>query len=101
MFKGENDQHTQLAVMPNSVRTLVNTQTGRQFRLQGKGMPQMRGRGEGDMYVQAMVETPVNLSKSQKELLQQFESSLGEGGTSPESESFFKKAKDIWNDITD
>ena len=84
-----------------TVTLTEGTQTGRQFRLQGKGMPQMRGRGEGDMYVQAMVETPVNLSKIQKELLQQFESSLGEGGTSPESESFFKKAKDIWNDITD
>jgi len=84
-----------------TVNLTEGTQTGRQFRLQGKGMPQMRGRGEGDMYVQAMVETPVNLSKSQKELLQQFQASLGEGGTSPESESFFKKAKDIWNDITD
>ncbi|MDE0941600.1 MAG: molecular chaperone DnaJ [Alphaproteobacteria bacterium] len=77
------------------------TQTGRQFRLRGKGMPHMRGRGQGDMVVQTMVETPVNLSKEQRELLEQFEDSLGDGGTSPESEGFFKKAKELWNDITD
>jgi molecular chaperone DnaJ len=77
------------------------TQTGRQFRLRGKGMPHMRGRGQGDMYVQTMVETPVNLSNEQKELLAQFQASLGDGGTSPESEGFFKKAKELWNDITD
>ncbi|MCS5606527.1 MAG: molecular chaperone DnaJ [Alphaproteobacteria bacterium] len=77
------------------------TQTGQQYRLRGKGMPQMRGRGQGDMYVQTMVETPVNLSKKQKELLGQFQASIGDGGTSPESESFFKKAKELWDDITD
>ncbi len=84
-----------------SVSLPEGTQTGRQFRLRGKGMPNMRGRGQGDMYVQAMVETPVNLSKKQKELLQNFQESLGSGGTSPESEGFFQKAKELWNDITD
>ncbi len=77
------------------------TQTGRQFRLRGKGMPHMRGRGQGDMYVQTMVETPVNLSKEQRDLLAQFQASLGDGGTSPESEGFFKKAKELWDEITD
>ena len=77
------------------------TQTGRQFRLRGKGMPHMRGRGQGDMYVQTMVETPVNLSKEQRDLLAQFQASLGDGGTSPESEGFFKKAKELWDDITE
>ncbi len=77
------------------------TQTGRQFRLRGKGMPHMRGRGQGDMYVQTMVETPVNLSKEQRGLLAQFQASLGDGGTSPESEGFFKKAKELWDEITD
>jgi len=48
-----------------------------------------------------MVETPVNLSKAQADLLRQFEASLGDGGTSPESEGFFEKAKELWNDITD
>jgi molecular chaperone DnaJ len=84
-----------------SVSLPEGTQTGRQFRLRGKGMPHMRGRGQGDMYVQTMVETPVNLSKEQRELLAQFEASLADGGTSPESEGFFKKAKELWNEITD
>jgi len=84
-----------------SVSLPEGTQTGRQFRLRGKGMPHMRGRGQGDMYVQTMVETPVNLSHEQRELLAQFQASLGGGGTSPESEGFFKKAKELWNDITD
>ncbi|MFP6771251.1 MAG: molecular chaperone DnaJ [Alphaproteobacteria bacterium] len=83
-----------------SVSLPEGTQTGRQFRLRGKGMPHMRGRGQGDMYVQTMVETPVNLSGEQRELLAQFQASLG-GGTSPESEGFFKKAKELWNDISD
>ena len=64
-------------------------------------MPQMRGRGQGDMYVQTMVETPVNLSKNQKELLEQFQASIGGGVISPESEGFFKKAKELWGAITD
>jgi molecular chaperone DnaJ len=84
-----------------SVSLPEGTQTGRQFRLRGKGMPHMRGRGQGDMYVQTMVETPVNLSQEQRELLARFQASLGGGGTSPESEGFFKKAKELWNDITD
>ncbi len=84
-----------------SVSLPEGTQTGRQFRLRGKGMPHMRARGQGDMYVQAMVETPVNLSKEQKALLQQFQDSLGDGGTSPESEGFFKRAKELWDDITE
>ena len=84
-----------------SVSLPEGTQTGRQFRLRGKGMPHMRGRGQGDMYVQTMVETPVNLSQEQRELLARFQASLGGGGTSPESEGFFKKAKELWSDITD
>ena len=76
------------------------TQTGRQFRLKGKGMPVMRGAGVGDLYINAMVETPMNLTKRQKELLQEFEAA---GGTnnSPESEGFFSKVKEVWDDLTE
>ena len=76
------------------------TQTGRQFRLKGKGMPVMRGAGVGDLYINAMVETPMNLTKRQKELLQEFEAA---GGTnnSPESEGFFSKVKEFWDDLTE
>jgi molecular chaperone DnaJ len=76
----------------------AGTQNGKQFRLKGKGMPAMRGAGQGDMYIQAEVETPVNLNKRQKELLKEFH---GEGGanTSPRSEGFFTKVKELWDDL--
>lgn len=70
------------------------TATGHQFRLRGKGMSSMRS-GRGDMYIQVDVETPVNLTKQQKELLKQFETAGG-SGTNPASEGFFKKAKEFW-----
>jgi len=77
------------------------TQSGHQFRLRGKGMPALRGSGYGDMYIQVSVETPVNLSKKQKELLKQFDQTGGTRTTSPESEGFFKKMKELWEDLKD
>ena len=70
------------------------TQSGHQFRLRSKGMSALRG-NRGDMYIQVLVETPVNLNKKQKELLKEFDKSGN--NTSPESEGFFKKVKDFWN----
>ncbi len=86
-------------------RTRINmpagTQTGRQFRLRGKGMPVLRGHGQGDMYIQTVVETPVNLSKSQQELLGKF-AEAGKGAkNSPQSEGFFARVKDLWEDLTE
>ena len=75
-------------------------QTGRQFRLRTKGMPVLRSSGHGDMYIQAMVETPVNLTKKQKELLDEFHQA-GSAKTSPESEGFFSKVKELWEDLRD
>ncbi len=72
------------------------TQSGHQFRLKSKGMTSMRGHGRGDMYIQVSVETPVNLNKKQKDLLKEFEKSGGH--ISPESEGFFKKAKEFFSD---
>lgn len=72
------------------------TQSGHQFRLRAKGMSSMRG-GRGDMYIQVNVETPVNLSKKQKDLLKDFEKSGGH--ISPESEGFFSKVKEFWADF--
>ncbi len=77
------------------------TQGGKQFRLRGKGMPHLRGNGQGDQYIQVMVETPVSLTKKQKELLREFEKSGDNAKTSPESEGFFNKVKELWNDFTD
>ena len=77
------------------------TQSGRQFRLRGKGMPALRGSGFGDMYIEVMVETPVNLSKKQKELLKQFDKVSGSRSTSPEADGFFSKVREIWEDLRD
>ena len=72
------------------------TQSGRQFRLRGKGMPVLRGGGmSGDLYVELVVETPVKLSKKQKEMLRAFESE-STPGSQPESEGFFAKLKEFW-----
>ena len=77
------------------------TQSETQFRLRGKGMSILRQKNRGDMYVEANVEIPVNLSTKQKEILMQFEK---EGGTSkkhsPKSQGFFSKLKEVWEDLT-
>ncbi len=73
------------------------TQSGRQFRLRGKGMPVLRGGGMvGDLYVEIMVETPVKLTRKQKELLRAFEKE-SEEGSQPESEGFFARVKEFWS----
>lgn len=77
----------------------AGTQTGRQFRLRGRGMSIMRTATRGDMYIHASVETPVNLSKRQKELLREFSKSSDGKTNSPESEGFFSKVKDFWVDL--
>ncbi len=71
------------------------TQTGKQFRLRGKGMPVLRSSQKGDMYIQTTVETPVNLSRKQRELLQEFETQARDN--SPQSAGFFAKAKAFWD----
>ena len=76
------------------------TQTGHQFRLKGKGMSVLRSNVKGDMYIEVAVETPVNLSKKQKEMLREFDKNA-EKETSPESEGFFKKVKEFWEDLKD
>ena len=75
-----------------------STQTGHRFRLRGKGMSELHGHARGDMFCEIVVETPVNLSKRQKELLQEFERA-GDGSTQPESEGFFAKVKEIWEEL--
>jgi molecular chaperone DnaJ len=87
-------------------RTRVNvpagTQTGQQFRLKSKGMTVLRSNARGDMYVHAVVETPVNLTREQQDLLRKFESAGGAGARhSPESEGFFSRVKEFWDDLTD
>jgi len=71
------------------------TQPGRQFRLRGKGMPVLRSAQRGDLYVELAVETPVKLTKRQKELLREFEAE-GEAGSQPEAEGFLNRIKEFW-----
>ena len=68
------------------------TQSGRRFRLPGKGMPVLRSKQTGDMYVQVVVETPQNLTKRQRELLTEFEK-LSSKETQPESSGFFARGQ--------
>ena len=74
------------------------TQTGHQFRLRGKGMSVLRSSAKGDMYIEVQVETPVNLNKKQKELLREFDKTEN-NQTSPQSEGFFTKVKEFWEDL--
>jgi len=72
------------------------TQGGRQFRLKGKGMPVLRSAQRGDLYIEVAVETPVKLTKRQKELLREFETA-SQAGTHPEAEGFLARLKEFWN----
>jgi len=78
------------------VKVPAGTQSGRRFRIASKGMPVLRSRQMGDMYVQVAVETPQNLTKKQQELLAEFEK-LSSGNTQPESVGFFAKVKDLFS----
>ncbi|MEL6700317.1 MAG: molecular chaperone DnaJ [Pseudomonadota bacterium] len=77
------------------VKIPAGSQSGRQMRLRAKGMPALRGGGSGDMFIELAVETPVNLTSRQKELLREFEE-LSEDNN-PESSSFFKSVKSFWD----
>lgn len=72
------------------------TSTNKQFRLKSKGMPVLRSKASGDMYVQVEVETPKNLSRRQKDLLKDFEKASSDE-TNPESTGFFEKVKDFFD----
>ena len=75
------------------------TQSSETFRLRGKGMTILRSQARGDMYVEAMVETPINLTDKQRKLLQEFADGGGEEDHSPESHGFFAKVKELWQDL--
>jgi molecular chaperone DnaJ len=81
------------------VKIPAGTQSGQQFRLRGQGMSMLRSHGRGDMIVDVSVETPVNLSKKQKELLRQFEEASKGENNSPQSSGFFAKVKSFWDEL--
>ena len=80
------------------VKVPEGTQTGKQFRLKGKGMPVMRSSQAGDMYIQVTVETPTNLTRRQRELLAEFEKEAS-GENHPQSAGFFSKVKDFIDNL--
>lgn len=82
------------------VKVPAGTQTGQQFRLKGKGMSVMRSNSRGDAYIEIFVETPVNLSSKQKDVLKEF-GGKDPSKNSPESAGFFNKVKEFWDDLTD
>ena len=77
------------------VKIPEGTQNGRKFRVKGKGMPVLRQNAVGDLIIQVAVETPQNLSKRQRELLQEFEE-LSSKENSPQSNGFFNRMKDFF-----
>jgi molecular chaperone DnaJ len=84
------------------VQVPSGTQTGKQIRLKGNGMTELHGHARGDMLVEIVVETPVNLTKRQQEILREFEKAGAEAnGHHPESEGFFAKVKELWDELRD
>jgi len=79
----------------------AETQTGKMFRLRGKGVKSVRGGSTGDLMCRVVIETPVNLSKHQKELLQEFEKSLKEDNAnhSPKASSWLDGVKKFFEDM--
>jgi len=77
------------------VKILEGTQSGKQFRLRSRGMPVLRSKDVGDLYIQALVETPQNLTRRQRELLQEFDKESSQH-TNPEAAGFFSKVREFF-----
>ena len=85
------------------VKIPAETQTGKVFRLREKGVKSVRSRTTGDLYCRVVVETPVNLTAKQRELLREFEATFqGEEGAkhSPRSSGFLDGVKAFWERMT-
>lgn len=95
---GEVSVHT-LSGAEAKVQIPEGTQSGKQFKLKNKGMPVLRSREIGDLYIEVRVETPQNLTKRQRELLTEFEN-LSSNKTHPESAGFFAKMKDFFENLS-
>ena len=79
------------------VKVPEGSQSGRQMRLKSKGMPSLRGGAHGDMFIELAVETPVNLTARQKEILREFDKVEAENN--PQTSSFFKSVKNFWDSM--
>ena len=79
------------------VKIPEGSQSGRQMRLRGKGMPSLRGGAAGDMFIELSVETPVNLTARQREILKEFDTLSKDNN--PQGSSFFKTVKGFWDSM--
>jgi molecular chaperone DnaJ len=79
----------------------AETQSGKVFRMRGMGVPPVRGGGSGDLLCKVVIETPVNLTPKQKELLKEFDKTMSIDNTkhSPRSSSWFERAKKFFDEI--
>lgn len=82
-----------------SLKIPSETQTGKSFRLRGKGLQSVRGHGRGDLICKVVVETPVKLTSEQKDLLNKLQGSLDKGKHSPRSSSWFDGVKKFFEDM--
>jgi molecular chaperone DnaJ len=79
---------------PMKMKIPPGTQSGKVFRLRGKGIPALGGPGRGDQHVRVLVETPTHLTKEQRELLERFAALSGEK-THPQAQSFWEKVAEL------
>ena len=77
------------------VKVPDGTQTGKQFRIKGKGMPVLRQNQSGDLFIQVAIETPQNLSRRQRELLEEFEE-ISSSDNSPQCSGFFSRMREFF-----
>jgi molecular chaperone DnaJ len=84
-----------------SVKIPAGTQSGKQFRVRGRGMPPLNGHGLGDLVVQVEVETPTRLTPRQKELLEEFQGIEGSANSCPKSNGFLDRLKAAWDELTE
>ena len=85
------------------IRVPAETQSGKLFRLRDKGVKSVRSRAPGDLYCRVVVETPVNLTSEQRELLEQFEATFTSENArrhSPKSSTFVDGVKGFWERMT-
>jgi molecular chaperone DnaJ len=94
---GEIGVHT-LGGGESKVKIPEGTQSGRQFKVRGKGMPVLRARDFGDLYIQANVETPQNLTRRQRELLSEFDAESSTR-TQPEASGFIARMKEFFESL--
>jgi molecular chaperone DnaJ len=86
---------------PVEIKIPAGTQTGRQFRVRGRGFPALNGHGMGDLVVQVDLETPAKMSSRQKELLEEFRSIEDGQSSCPKSTGFFDRIKSAIEGLTD